>query len=512
MELNLTKSNMDCYNLDFKTTTRQEESTETIVPDNCADISRIVNVSGVTFIRNKDIQNGKVNINGSVKAKVVLIPEGEEAVTTCLDATIPFTAVVENPGIFMESSIVVKCAVEAMEATMANPRKVSVKATVTMSVEVYNKTMCTLCTGVEDAEAYGIQSRLNGYSINVPIAVKEKSFVLSDDLEISSGNPPVNEIYKTNVGLIVSESKLIGNKVVFKGIADIRVLYAAGDGMLNSAVFQIPFSQLMELENAQEEDQCAVTLTLTGCEIEPENELSDESNSLTMTLNIVAQAVAVRGQTIELVSDLYSTSYDAVTESSSYEFNCLLDTHTVHENHREVVVPGEQAAAVIDTSIWLSSVEVSQQESMAELTAAGAAYILYANQDNELFGILKSFTVKCRTELADNSKCYAAAQLAGDVSASCAGGDIELRFGVDFTVDSYAKCVANGVSAVTLDMEPKEAVNSPSVVLRVVEGSEALWDIARSYNTSVKEIMKVNAIDSETDLVRGSVLLIPRLR
>ena len=73
----------------------QEETTETIVPDYCPDIARIIETEGKIYIHNRELRDGRAEITGTVRVTVLYTPEGEGGIRT-LEFAMPFT--VETDG------------------------------------------------------------------------------------------------------------------------------------------------------------------------------------------------------------------------------------------------------------------------------------------------------------------------------------------------------------------------------------------------------------------------------
>ena len=89
MEFELKKEMLRFYEFSTVSTAVHEESTETIVPDYCPDIARVIDSDGKVFIRSKDIQGDKAIVTGSVKITVLFTPEGENGIRN-LEFAIPF--------------------------------------------------------------------------------------------------------------------------------------------------------------------------------------------------------------------------------------------------------------------------------------------------------------------------------------------------------------------------------------------------------------------------------------
>ena len=59
--------------------------------------------------------------------------------------------------------------------------------------------------------------------------------------------------------------------------------------------------------------------------------------------------------------------------------------------------------------------------------------------------------------------------------------------------------------------QPLLEMERPSIVLRQMTDGETLWDIAKTYSTTIREIQQANEMDSES-VVPGGMLLIPYRR
>lgn len=91
MELELKKQSFDTYEAGTETTLTAEETAETIVPDYCPDMARIIDTEGMVFLHGRDFRDGKATLSGTVRVTVLYTPEGEGGIRA-LEFAIPFTA------------------------------------------------------------------------------------------------------------------------------------------------------------------------------------------------------------------------------------------------------------------------------------------------------------------------------------------------------------------------------------------------------------------------------------
>ena len=78
MELELKKECLDVFEAGDRQTLTQEETAETIVPDYCPDIARIISAEGCVYLHGAEPSG----TSGTVRVTVLYTPEGESGVRT----------------------------------------------------------------------------------------------------------------------------------------------------------------------------------------------------------------------------------------------------------------------------------------------------------------------------------------------------------------------------------------------------------------------------------------------
>ena len=95
MELELKKTSLDVYETGGELNLTQEASAETIVPDYCPDIARIIKAEGKVFLHSRELRAGKAEVSGTVRVCVLYTPEGEGGIRALdfaytTDGIVPF--------------------------------------------------------------------------------------------------------------------------------------------------------------------------------------------------------------------------------------------------------------------------------------------------------------------------------------------------------------------------------------------------------------------------------------
>ena len=97
MELEFDRDVIQGYEVLADGTVCQEETLESIVPDACPDILRIVAVCGQAALNGKQAKEGMAQASGTVRAVVLYQPEAGGGLRR-MEAALPFTAQLEAPA------------------------------------------------------------------------------------------------------------------------------------------------------------------------------------------------------------------------------------------------------------------------------------------------------------------------------------------------------------------------------------------------------------------------------
>ena len=180
--------------------------------------------------------------------------------------------------------------------------------------------------------------------------IGEKDFTFSDQMSLSSGREGAAELLSHRADAAVTETKIVGGKLLFKGIFQVDLLYRTADGRCQAASGELPFSQLLELEGAAEGAEACVLLQITGADLQIDGG-DEEGREIAVTLYAHAAALVRRSQELTLLSDLYSTAYDLTYEARPLELTAFHQSLTRRQNVRETLEIGVVAESVLAVTV-----------------------------------------------------------------------------------------------------------------------------------------------------------------
>ena len=506
MELELKKECLDTYELGEPQTLTQEETAETIVPDYCPDIARIISAEGVVCLHGGTEQDG---VTGTVRVTVLYTPENESGVRT-LEFAMPFSA--QGEGLAGCAHVVVETEIELLESRMLNPRKIFTRCKLVTHLAGCRKVCLTISSDAETDPALLVEKRCCGQTVSLLRQVAEKDLTFSETMSLSLGREGAAELLHCRANGIVTETKAIGNKLIFKGVFLVSALYRTIGGQLASASAELPFSQIMETDSTEENTQVSMRLRITGTDIQIDGS-DDEGRQLSVTVYYHTMAFLRETREVTLLTDLYSTAYETRYEPSQLDLCSLYESVTRRQTVREVLEIGVAAEAVLSLCADCGAVSVSREGEIAQLRTAVTVRALYLDEGGACLSAERCIDVCCPMELPKDCTVSARAFCGEEIQGTLGDRGIEVRFPVDFQVEVCGRCRKLCVASAALDESmPKDLSNAPSLILRCVGKQESAWEVAKRYNTTIADILAANQLEQESEIPCERLLLIPKKR
>ena len=502
MDMELKRVALEGYRCVAHTMFVQEETLESIVPDACPDIARIVSACGKAFLKDKELGEGTLRLSGTAKVTVLYIPEGEE-LPRSLEVSIPFQCVRDDPQFHAGCPVLADLQVPTADARTINPRKMLVRVGLSVWAAAYERERRELSADLTGGEGEGLQKQVVPRKCCVIPEVSEKTFTFSDVLRPPASRPEIEELLLYRAELGTADAKFIGKKLVLKGDVQLSSVYRAGEG-LSQARFELPYSQILDIGEVPDEAEPEVAVALKSVDCRA------REGELEVSLELLAQAAVWERRSVELISDAYCVGKPIDVERSSVRLCTLAERSARREMGRKLCESGIPAKQVVDCAAAVSSLTGAPAEGGMEFTAQVNASVLYLSEDDALCGVETDIPVTCRVDVPEGCACACRCRAVGEATAVPVTGGLEVRFEAEFswtlTREEQVSCVSEVRPGTAEEGGPR-----PSVVIRRVERGEALWDIAKSCASTVADICSANSLPGEEAEV-GTLLLIPARR
>jgi len=200
----------------------QEQTQELRLPDTMPDIARVLCSRGQILIRNKQWHNDAVSVGGGVMVWVLYQPEDDSGVKW-VETWIPFQMRWEIPETKRDGSICVRPLLRSVDARNTSARKLFVRACVSLQSSVGAPDDTEIYTPSELPD--DIQLLQKSYSFVLPTEAGEKAFVLDDSISLPAELPQPEKVISYCVQPVILEKKVLTDKLVFRGTANLHMLY-----------------------------------------------------------------------------------------------------------------------------------------------------------------------------------------------------------------------------------------------------------------------------------------------
>ena len=466
----------------------QELTAEMTVPENRPEIRRVVDCFGNVLVYSKNIESGTLTVSGGIQAGVLYVSEEERLER--IDVVLPFT--VSKKYSAPAEQLFYWGWIRGIDARLVNSRKVLVRANLGSELTVLAQTECGI-SRLDDAPEE-LCCRAETYRMRLPLCAAEKDLQLTDEVLLQEQEPGIERLLKWSCTITVTDTRLIGDKAVFKGEAVLRCLYSSEDESLHVWTGSVPFSQYADLDREIPEGMFTVQPILRQFELDSDGQI--DSHRLLLNLTATAQILARGDVSLTLTEDAYCLSGDLEPQWQTCELPACLD---LLEQSQTESVPLPAGAEVLDWTICADAASVSAAQPDRVVTPMNLR-ILYWDSDRSLQSESRRIESVFEAPPADRSRLRPMTRL--EQTASVHGGQLSIP--VQTTLQYEQVMPLRNLNGG--EINPAEETGGPSLVIARCRGS--LWEIAKKRRTTVRTLQAVNGL--ETDLLpEEKRLLIP---
>lgn len=497
MELQFKRVVVPCLDTAVRDVRNMELTQEIRLPDGMPDIGQILCAWGQTVLRGKEWRSDSVSFSGGMMVWILYAPEdGTEA--QCIEGWIPYQMNWDLPENSMEGVLRIHCLTRFADARSVSARKIMVRAGTAAQAEAFvprSEELWEPESVPENVEL--LQTR---WPVRMPKEAGEKTFLMDEELELPASVPAPEKIICFRMMPKLTERKVLGNKLVFRGNGNLYVLYRDTEGQLQNWEFELPFSQFAQLDGEYSSDgQGDLKLSPSSLELE-----LGENGRMRFKGGIVAQYLIIDKQMLSVTEDAYSPGRELQIQMESAEVPAVLENR--RENlYGEQTLPAE-ARRIADVSFLPDFPRQRTVEGGVNLEQPGQFQVLYYGTDGMLHSAAARWEGRHRVSAAENVQLLVSPGAGENPRASMMDGQITLTGEIPLDMTAVTRQKLPMVTGLELGSLQQKAPDRPSLILRRT-GEQRLWDIAKASGSTVDAIRRINGLQEEPAPDR--MLLIP---
>lgn len=493
MELQFNKTVMPCMMPGQQKLQTQEQTQEVRLTDDMPDIGAVLGSWGQVVIRGKEWRSSGAGVTGGVMAWVLYTPEdGSEP--RCVETWLPFQLKWDVPDTQRDGTVHVVPILRGVDARSLSARKLMVRANVGMVGQVMVPEDVEMFVAGELPE--DVQVLRKTYPMLLPKEAGEKAFNVEESLSLPSNAPQLNKVIRYSLQPNLTESKIVADKLVLRGTANLHLTYLGTDGKLYHREFEVPFSQYTELEREYDSGAVArIDLAVTLLELEQR-----EEENLGLKAGFTAQYIIYDRQIIELIEDAYSPNRTVTPQLTRLQLPALLDIH------KEMIYaqPAKDAEPIKIADVAFYPDQPQSYRGDNEVSANLTGNFSMLGYDGE--GRLQSNVVPWEREWSVAANENAGVELTLQPTGEICDDPGDCGAGILLQAYTWAQEGLPAVTGLALGETKEPDPGRPSLILRKA-GEDSLWQIAKQTGSTVEGIQKANELDGEPD--SATMLLIP---
>ena len=477
------------------------------LPDFCPDISKVFKCRAVVRVASKSVSGKSVTVDGSAAVTVLY---GEENGKLCsYEYQYPFSKTIETPEEISGTDVRVCAECEYINCRAVTARKMDIHGAALLKVTVLRRKNAEIVSDIDDDN---IEQLHGTVSATVPMGYCEKYLMVEEELPVGQGQPAIASILRYDAKPYVEESKIINDKIVAKGTITLGILYRAEETMaLQSLKTNIPFSQIMDMEGANDSCKCDVTARLCFLEVKAKQG-ENSPRFFTFTAKLLLEATAYCDNEVAVLMDAFSRKYEADIKTDPIRFDRI--EYPVREVfHCKKNLELESAVNSVN-EFWcdMQSSTCRFEENQMVISGILVACMVTTDEDSNAAYAERNVEFEYRYQIGEgkeNLSCDPVIDILSSGYTLIGTNGIELRVDLGIYAPVYASEKLNLITEISVNEKCPKTMDERSAMTVYFTGTgENVWDIAKRYNAGISDIMEINDLESE-ELPEGKMLLVP---
>ncbi|MBR4720868.1 MAG: DUF3794 domain-containing protein [Clostridia bacterium] len=481
-----------------------------IVPDSKPDILKVCEVTAEPYFTEKQIEDGKITLNGRVRISILYVPECDEKGIKSISGSMEFCETLKRSEFKDDMTLSAFCDVDKISYKVLNSRKIGIDTKIIIGISVFANEKKDIAANVlaDNAQTKSKELKFMGRQ-----DCEEYSFTIDEEVAFPQGKT-AQELLKADVCILSKESRALDGKLVIKGKLGICILYEDAGKKYNHLDCEIPFTEVFDAPFLLEDEDVDVSYEICETAYELKNNAQDTSSILVKAE--VAVCLKTDGEeSVSALDDCYFTD-------SNCDFSCeKMVMQSVAEKIRFSAVIKQllqkaegcpDIAGVYKVQAKPNITKTAISDGKLSVSGKILMCVLYLTDDENtpIASITEeepfNYEIDCDGRISEDSKAILGVECEHISYTISSKDSVEVRCGLIITgeiINIFEETVISDITA-----KQRESGKNGIVVYFVKDG-DGLWDIAKKYHVKTDSLLSANGKDADASLAAGEKLIIP---
>ena len=479
---------------------------DVIVPDIKPDILSLINVDGNVFITKKEVQNGKVRIDGCIEAFALYVADDEKTSIKGINALLNFTETIDMPDAKEGMLAIVRYKLIGMEHKVLNSRKISVKCSIEMDIKIIGDEEIEITKDI--TEPGNIQYIKESICISELAGATCQNVEIKENVMLNEGKPAISEILKTKLSVVNCSYKISYNKILVKADLRINIVYVADNDSMSIEAFEtmVPIAGFIDMNGVSDKNLISIDTSLKNSYIKPIYQ-DLKANGVSVEAQVEVCARAYGEKNMEVLSDLYNPIYEMSIEDKKIIFKQNIDAkYEDLDLSQTITIPELANASLLNLNAIPSVNEMRRNGSKLTIEGNVNLEVLYYDREKKKIEIKK---IELPFQKILDSNCDDTNIILSNVEYSLKdNGQLELKIIIRFVCDDVKNLKLNLITKI--EQTNNKHTSTASLIIYYVQPGDSLWNIAKKFKTTVELIKSSNNLSDDT-IYPGQQLIIPKV-
>lgn len=486
------------------------------VPDAKPDVEMIIQNKERVVLEDIRTESGRIYLHGFMEVGVLYLDDTKERQLHRLDTRLPFDETLFMEGLEPGETVRICHETEDLSTALINSRKLAIRGLLSFRAcvnEIYD-----LSAGVEARTETVLCEKKKKLEL-MQLEVQKKDIIrIREELSLPSNKPDIREVLWENIRLQGCRIRLEDGKLLTEGTLFVFVLYR-GEGEENPCQWleqTLPVKGELECAGCRKDMVPDIEVSFSQAELQPREDADGELRAFHLEGILDLEISLYGSEETEILEDVFSPEKELEVTAQEETYESL-----VMHNESRCKAEGKiriQAAKPRILQICHShgSVKIDQTKIVPggiRIEGAVPASILYISpEDNMPFavmeGILPFTHVAEIPGVTEDCRFSIRAGLEQLQAAMADSEEIELRASLNlelFVVRPHSQRCIREIQEKEYDPAVLEKV--PAITGYVVQKGDTLWEIAKEYCMTPRQIAEANGLENGT-LTPGAYLIL----
>lgn len=457
------------------------------------DAQEILKTEVINSIISKKAVGDKLHIDGNVLFRVYYASENNGIGSA--SARLPFSKTFDvKKNIDKNARIDVITATQYKNARLITSRKLEVKASIGISVRVLSK--CNSEYLVPSSGELEYETACVTVGNFIGYGVREQRVI--EDFPLPDGKPPISTVVRSSAITRINDVRAITNKAVIKGDVLISLLYLDEKSNPEKLEYSLPVTQIVEVEGIGESTRHNSKVIVAEHKIDTVTGENGDATSIRFEGLLFFELEGYEQKQIDICTDAYSVLYGAQIKKAEISSKELCDGVTLTRAFRETLeYSSVEVTRIYDVWGDVGAVDCAKEGNIFKVNTAVNVTVVAFDSENRLCSVDSEIPVTAEIHTRNDGEYTVSPSVTlTGLSFTLSGENlIELRGEISVDAAVYSEKSFTAVTEVVLSETEKADSPLPFTVYFASEG-EKLWDIAKSHNVRMADLMRHNGIES----------------